>query len=180
MISTRLYRELHKEYPMQSDRPIQLSPKMVRLENEARHGTLFQRVAIASNVRTSRPLLRILSEDTAPAVLAALIGNPTTPQELISEISTKALRRGSEWWMVHAALAGHYTTSADVLWSLYNKGEWCVVLSVIQHQNCPVEILKRIAELPKMPYAFNQIDLNREIRVIARQRLGVPLSDEDY
>ena len=81
-------------------------------------------------------------------------------------------------WYVWQALAYNERTPEHVLRELYPKNEWFITIALVHNASTPAEIIESIAHLPVEIRGANEVskgyDKNKEIRDIARKRLGLP------
>jgi len=129
-------------------------------------------------------LLRNIDHDewkkhTEVGAIVTLINDSATLKEVIGYIAHKMLVKPSlqEDWPVRQALAYCRNTPEDVLRDFFARHDWYLWLGLANNSSCPRDILEHFADLPVevcgVHKGYGGYDQNKEIREIARKRLGI-------
>ena len=103
-----------------------------------------------------------------------------TPVARVHEIAAAALAYldQHEYWPVRQALAFCRHTSESTIRDFFARHEWYLDLGLVNNASCPRDILEHFADLPIKVCGANKgyggYDQNKELRGIARKRLGLP------
>jgi len=127
-----------------------------------------------------------LAHDTHHAVRANVVSNHTTSprqSELIYRAEFSKPREEMSVFLLQV-LASKPGMSEAVYQRLYDLDSWCVSIALAHNSSCLKNILKKFAKLPVEMKAVGRnyagYDTNKEIRMAARRRLGLPIEETEY
>lgn len=162
----------------------------IELEALAYHGDPAVRLCVSRRrgKMVRLPILERLKSDIQPLIRAQVVDHLLATQAMVEEIASDPLydihsenEKESGWdgaWMLKQALAAHKYTPPFAQRVLHGTGKWFVLIELVNNLSCLPDLLNSMAHLPIEIRGANEhykgYDKNKEIRKIARKRLGLP------